>query len=173
MYRKRCYALSSRTYDLYIKSSPVSYAHLFSTERVEEDEEALWNTVKTVLDGALSDFIAMREREGERIQKDLCERIDYMRTLVKEVDERSPQTVKEYSDKLYEKIKDVLDGKEIDEARILTEVAIYADKVAVNEETVRLGSHFEEFDTIITVSYTHLDVYKRQHLFSQVLPPHT
>ena len=67
-----------------------------------------------------------------------------MRTLVKEVDERSPQTVKEYSDKLYEKIKEVLDGKEIDEARILTEVAIYADKVAVNEETVRLGSHFEE-----------------------------
>lgn len=105
--------------------------------------------LKPFLTGALSDFIAMREREGERIQKDLCERIDYMRTLVKEVDERSPQTVKEYSDKLYEKIKEVLDGKEIDEARILTEVAIYADKVAVNEETVRLGSHFEEFDTII------------------------
>ena len=130
-------------------SNVASNPDIFSTERVEEDEEALWNTVKTVLDGALSDFIAMREREGERIQKDLCERIDYMRTLVKEVDERSPQTVKEYSDKLYEKIKEVLDGKEIDEARILTEVAIYADKVAVNEETVRLGSHFEEFDTII------------------------
>ena len=122
-------------------SNVASNPDIFSTERVEEDEEALWNTVKTVLDGALSDFIAMREREGERI--------DYMRTLVKEVDERSPQTVKEYSDKLYEKIKEVLDGKEIDEARILTEVAIYADKVAVNEETVRLGSHFEEFDTII------------------------
>lgn len=130
-------------------SNVASNPDIFSTERVEEDEEALWNTVKTVLDGTLSDFIAMREREGERIQKDLCERIDYMRTLVKEVDERSPQTVKEYSDKLYEKIKEVLDGKEIDEARILTEVAIYADKVAVNEETVRLGSHFEEFDTII------------------------
>ena len=122
-------------------SNVASNPDIFSTERVEEDEEALWNTVKTVLDGALSDFIAMREREGERI--------DYMRTLVKEVDERSPQTVKEYSGKLYEKIKEVLDGKEIDEARILTEVAIYADKVAVNEETVRLGSHFEEFDTII------------------------
>ena len=130
-------------------SNVASNPDIFSTERVEEDEEALWNTVKTVLDGALSDFIAMREREGERIQKDLCERIDYMRTLVKEVDERSPQTVKEYSDKLYDKIKEVLDGKEIDEARILNEVAIYADKVAVNEETVRLGSHFEEFDTII------------------------
>lgn len=122
---------------------------IFQTERVEEDEEQLWNTVKTVLDCALGDFVAMREREGERIEKDLCNRIEYMRTLVTTIDERSPQTVQEYSDRLYEKIKEVLDGRGIDEARILTEVAIYADKVAVNEETVRLTSHFEEFDNII------------------------
>ena len=122
---------------------------IFQTERVEEDEEQLWNTVKTVLDCALGDFVAMREREGERIEKDLCDRIEYMRTLVTTIDERSPQTVQEYSDRLYEKIKEVLDGRGIDEARILTEVAIYADKVAVNEETVRLTSHFEEFDNII------------------------
>lgn len=122
---------------------------IFLTERIEEDEEQLWNTVKTVLDEALSDFVSMREREGERIERDLCERIEYMRTLVTGIDERSPQTVKEYSDRLYEKIKDVLDGREIDEARILTEVAIYADKVAVNEETVRLVSHFSEFENII------------------------
>ncbi len=130
-------------------SSVARNSDIFQTERVEEDEEQLWNTVKTVLDGALGDFVAMREREGERIEKDLCERIDYMRTLVKTVEERSPKTVQEYSDRLYEKIKEVLDGREIDEARILTEVAIYADKVAVNEETVRLTSHFAEFDTII------------------------
>lgn len=122
---------------------------IFQTERVEEDEEELWNTVCTVLDGALEDFIAMRVREGERIEKDLLERIKYMEELVKKVDERSPQTVKEYEGRLYEKIKDVLDGREIDDARILTEVAIYADKVAVNEETVRLGSHFDEFEGII------------------------
>ena len=91
----------------------------------------------------------MRAREGERIEKDLCARIDYMRTLAETVDKRSPETVREYSDRLYEKIKEVLDGREIDEGRILTEVAIYADKVAVNEETVRLKSHFDEFDTII------------------------
>ena len=122
---------------------------IFLTERVEEDEEQLWNTVKAVLDGALDDFVAMREREGARIEKDLCDRIEYMRTLVTKIDERSPQTVQEYSDRLYEKIKEVLDGRGIDEARILTEVAIYADKVAVNEETVRLTSHFAEFDNII------------------------
>ncbi len=122
---------------------------IFKTERIEEDEEQLWSAVKGVLDGAVSDFVAMRSREGERIEQDLRERIQYMRSLAKEVDERSPQTVKEYSDRLYDKIKEVLDGHEIDESRILTEVAIYADKVAVNEETVRLASHFAEFDNII------------------------
>ncbi len=122
---------------------------VFRAERIEEDEEQLWNTVKGVLDGAVSDFTAMRAREGERIEKDLRERIEYMRSLVKEVDERSPQTVREYSGRLYDKIKEVLDGREIDESRILAEVAIYADKVAVNEETVRLASHFTEFDNIL------------------------
>lgn len=123
---------------------------IFLTERVEEDEEKLWEAVKTVLDKALSDFVDMREREGARIEKDLNARIEYMKELVKTIEERSPKTVKEYSDKLYEKIREILDGKEIEESRILTEVAIYADKVAVNEETVRLGSHFEEFDKIVS-----------------------
>lgn len=131
-------------------SSVAKNPDIFKTERVEEDEESLWQSVETVLDKAVGDFAAMRLREGERIEKDLKARIEYMRELVKTVDERSPQTVKEYSDKLYEKIKEILDGREIDDSRILTEVAIYADKVAVNEETVRLGSHFEEFDKIIS-----------------------
>lgn len=122
---------------------------IFLTERVEEDEDKLWESVKCVLDKALTAFVEMRGREGERIERDLRERIAYMGELAKQIEERSPQTVKEYSDRLYEKIKEVLDGREIDESRILTEVAIYADKVAVNEETVRLASHFEEFYSII------------------------
>lgn len=125
-------------------------ADIFRTERLEEDEEQLWTTVRSVLDEALGDFVAMREREGARIEADLCSRIEYMRTLVKKVEERSPQTVSEYSDRLYEKIKEVLDGRDVDDARVLTEVAIYADKVAVNEETVRLSSHFAEFGEIIS-----------------------
>ena len=72
-----------------------------------------------------------------------------MKTLAQKVDERSPQTEAEYKDRLYSKIKEVSEDREIDEARVLTEVAIFADKVAVNEETVRLTSHFEEFNTII------------------------
>lgn len=126
------------------------YADIFRAERKEEDEEALWESVKAVMTNALEAFSSMRSREGERIEKDLTARIEYMKELAAKVDERSPQTVKEYSDRLYSRIKDVLADKTIDEGRILTEVAIFADKVAVNEETVRLASHFDEFNKIIT-----------------------
>lgn len=125
------------------------FTDIFRTERKEEDEDAVWNNVKGVMKDAMESFAAMRSREGERIEKDLTERVEYMKTLAEKIDERSPQTVEEYRERLYSKIKEVLDDKEIDENRILTEVAIFADKVAVNEETVRLGSHFEEFYNII------------------------
>lgn len=126
------------------------YSDIFRAERREEDEDALWESVKTVMTEALEAFSSMRSREGERIEKDLAARIEYMKGLAKRVDERSPQTVKEYNDRLYARIKDVLGDHTIDEGRVLTEVAIYADKVAVNEETVRLSSHFDEFNKIIT-----------------------
>lgn len=122
---------------------------VFSIKKRDEDEEQIWNNVRTALDAALSDFTEMRRREGERIQADLEARVEYMKTLVQKVEERSPETVKEYQSRLYDKIKEILEDREIDEARVLTEVAIYADKVAVNEETVRLASHFAEFYNII------------------------
>lgn len=130
-------------------SSVARYGDIFKTERREEDQDKIWELVKSVMTDAMDAFIAMREREGERIEKDLRERIAYMSELAKEVDERSPQTVAEYRGKLYAKIKELLEDREIEETRILTEVAIFADKVAVNEETVRLGSHFEEFYQIL------------------------
>lgn len=122
---------------------------VFSIKKKDEDEEQIWNNVRGALDAALSDFTEMRRREGERIQADLESRVEYMKTLVQKVEERSPETVKEYQSRLYDKIKEILEDREIDEARVLTEVAIYADKVAVNEETVRLASHFAEFYNII------------------------
>ena len=121
------------------------YPDIFVQERKAEDEEEIWQNVKTVLEPALISFTEMREREGERIQKDLEARVCYMKTLAAKIEERSPETVREYRERLYEKIKDVLENREIDDARVLTEVAIFADKVAVNEEMVRLSSHFEEF----------------------------
>lgn len=130
-------------------SKVASYNEIFRSERKEEDEDAVWDMVSTVMNGAVEDFNAMRLREGSRIEADLVARIEYMRSLASKVDERSPQTVKEYSDRLYARIKEVLADKTVDESRVLTEVAIFADKIAVNEETVRLASHFDEFNEII------------------------
>lgn len=124
------------------------YPDIFVPEQKQEDEEKLWEEVKAVLVPALESFAAMRAREGERIKADLETRVEYMKTLVDKIEKRSPETVNEYRNRLYDKLCEVLDGKEIDEARILTEAAIFADKVAVNEETVRLKSHFAEFYAI-------------------------
>ena len=123
---------------------------IFKSERVEEDADEMWRLVESVTLKALESFVAMREREGQRIEKDLTARIDYIRTLAEKIYIRSPQTVSEYRERLYAKIKELLEDRNIDESRLLTEVAIFADKVAVNEETVRLSSHFDEFYNIIS-----------------------
>ncbi len=122
---------------------------IFNVARKETVEDEIWQAVEPVLKEALVAFISMRQREGERIQADLTERIEYMKTLVEQIDKRSPETVEEYKEKLYTKIKEVLGERDVDEARVLTEVAIFADKIAVNEEMVRLSSHFDEFNNII------------------------
>ncbi|MGN1115000.1 MAG: YicC/YloC family endoribonuclease [Candidatus Ornithomonoglobus sp.] len=131
-------------------SKLAQFGDIFRAEPKRDDEEELWQAVKAVLDEALAAFIAMREREGGRIEEDLRARICYMRSLAQRVDERSPQIVAEYKEKLYAKINELLEGREIDDARVLTEVAIFADKIAVNEETVRLASHYDEFERIIS-----------------------
>lgn len=125
------------------------FTDIFKAERREEDRDEIWRLVKGVMSNAMDELVAMREREGERIEKDLVERIGYMKTLAAKIDERSPRTVEEYRERLYAKIKELLEEREPDDTRVLTEVAIFADKIAVNEETVRLGSHFEEFYNII------------------------
>lgn len=130
--------------------SVARYTEIFKSERRDEDEETLWQSVKGVLGEAVEMFVKMREREGERINADLVQRVEYMKTLASEIDRRSPETVEEYKNRLYNKIKEVLGDRSIDEGRVLTEVAIFADKVAVNEETVRLASHFEEFFGILS-----------------------
>ena len=122
---------------------------IFNVERKSEDEDEIWDLVEPVLDEAIKSFVAMREREGARIQQDLESRIGYMKMIAAKINERSPQTVEEYKERLYAKIKEILDDGEVDENRVLTEVAVFADKIAVDEELVRLGSHFEEFYNIM------------------------
>lgn len=130
-------------------STIASFGDIFRSEIKRDDEDEIWSLTEGVLSDALESFVAMRKREGSRIESDLRARVQYMKELADSIDERSPQIVEEYKNRLYSKIKEVLGGAEPDDARVLTEVAIFADKVAVNEETVRLASHYDEFFSIM------------------------
>ena len=110
-------------------------------EKAEEDVEQRAQDICSVLDRALSDFDQMRTREGARLETDVLSRAARIEELVGKVEERSPQTVAEYRAKLEARMNEVLSNTQLDPARILTEAAIFADKVAVDEETVRLRSH--------------------------------
>ena len=110
-------------------------------EKSQEDVEAVAKDICSVLDIALSDFNAMRQREGEKLAQDIRSRAETITQLLAKVEERSPQTVSEYRTKLENRMREVLSNTQLDESRILTEAAIFADKVAVDEETVRLRSH--------------------------------
>ena len=120
------------------------FSDVLSVHKEAADEEAIWAAVQSVLAEATDHFIAMREREGEKLQADICGRADHILEMVAFVEQRSPETVKEYNEKLKTRIRDLLGDVKVDEQRLLTEAAIYADKVAVDEETVRLRSHIEQ-----------------------------
>lgn len=125
------------------------YSDIFSVHKAPEDEEAIWAAVKTVLEKAVDAFIAMRETEGRRLYDDVMSRAAVILELVGKIEVRSPETVKEYRERLEAKLREVLSDTTIDEQRILTEAAIFADKVAVAEETVRLRSHFEQLKALL------------------------
>ena len=131
-------------------ASVARYSDIFSTERKEEDAEEVWQTVLMALDPATRQFMEMREREGARLYEDLKSRSEVMLSMVEAVEERSPQCVEEYREKLEARLREVLGDINIDEGRLLTEAAIFADKIAVAEETVRLRSHFTELDHILS-----------------------
>ncbi|MGN0444881.1 MAG: YicC/YloC family endoribonuclease [Acutalibacteraceae bacterium] len=120
------------------------YGDIFSVHKAEADEEKIWESVKGVVAEAVSSFIAMRETEGEKLKNDILSRCDTIIEKVEFIEERSPETVREYNDKLLARIKDVLSDVQVDQQRILTEAAVYADKIAVAEETVRLRSHISQ-----------------------------
>ena len=122
---------------------------IFTLCRGEEDEEELAADVLSVLQKALEQFVAMRETEGERLKDDVLSRLLTMEEHLSFVEERSPQTVAEYRARLTAKLTELLNGAVPDENRILTEVGIIADRLAVDEETVRLRSHFAQLRKIL------------------------
>ena len=117
---------------------------VFQITRPPADEDAVFADVKVAVDAALEQFLSMRQAEGEKLKADILSRAQTIIDIVGEIEERSPQTVQEYRDRLYAKLSEVLQSTNIDDQRILTEAAIFADKVAVDEETVRLRSHFDQ-----------------------------
>lgn len=125
------------------------FSDIFTVSKEPEDEEKVWSDVLQALEQASDRFVQMREAEGAKMKEDLEGRLDFILMAVKMVEERSPKTVEEYRAKLYRKISEVLNSAQVDEQRILTEAAIYAEKIAVAEETVRLRSHVDQFRGIM------------------------
>ncbi len=131
-------------------SSVSRFADIFTVSKEPEDEEAIWSAVKTVADEAVAKFVNMRTVEGERLKADLLARLAFIESRVAVVVEQSPRTVEAYRERLAAKIAEVLADRQIDEARVITEAAIFADRIAVDEETVRLSSHIAQFRDILT-----------------------
>ena len=122
---------------------------VFTVEKPDVDEEQLMNDLLGVVQSALLSYDAMRAKEGQALKNDLTSRGNTIRSLVSQVEEGNAQTVIDYRTKLYNKLQEVLASTTIDESRILTEAAIFADKVAVDEDTVRLRSHLEQMDSML------------------------
>ena len=116
---------------------------VFTMEQVPEDEEHMWQILEKAIGEAAEKFVETRTREGENLKQDLLGKLDYMVTLVDQIEERSPKIVEEYRAKLEDKVKELLEGSSVDEGRIAAEVVIFADKICTDEETVRLRSHIE------------------------------
>ena len=122
---------------------------VFTVDKPQVDEEQLLADLMCVMNAALASFDAMRSKEGEALKNDLTSRGSTIRALVSQVEAGNAQTVIDYRTRLYHKLQEVLANTSIDESRILTEAAIFADKVAVDEETVRLRSHLEQMDAML------------------------
>ena len=122
------------------------YSDIFSVHKAPEDEDAVWEAVRQVADMAIASFLKMREAEGARLKADILEKAGEVIALVEQV---TPETVEAYRERLRAKIEELLQDNRFDEQRVLTEVAIFADKVAVDEETVRLRSHFQQLQKLV------------------------
>ncbi len=128
------------------------FPDVLTVRKNEADEEAIWRVVSDTAAKALEKFVAMREREGERLRDDVLSRRSFLLERVAIVEERSPQTVREHMEKITERMRDLLGSATVDEQRLLTEAALFADKIATAEETVRLRSHLDQLEQLVCSS---------------------
>lgn len=122
---------------------------IFTVRKAAEDEEEVWNEVRAVADEAISRFVEMRVTEGIKMREDILEHLAVIEGLVEEIERLSPITAENYRSRLYQRLCEVLEDKNIDEQRLVTEAAIFADKTSVAEETVRLTSHIRQLEDML------------------------
>ena len=126
------------------------FGDIFVLRKNEVDEDALSSAVKEVATQALEHYMSMRRNEGEKLRDDIISRLDNILGYVAQVEERAPQLAEQYRERLYQKLCEVLENQQVDQQRILTEAAIFAEKTAVDEETVRLRSHLSQLREILS-----------------------
>lgn len=124
-------------------SSLSHYPEVITMEEQSGDDDAVWHLLEKAVENACVQFVESRITEGEKLKADLLEKLDYMTGLVDEIENRSPGIIEEYRQRLEDKVAELLCDTPVDENRIATEVTLYADKICVDEETVRLRSHIE------------------------------
>ena len=122
---------------------------VLTVEKKELDKEQTSAALRELTRAAVEEFNAMRSREGERLRTDMLSKLETIEGYVTQVEARSPETVREYRERLERRLQEMLDGKGYDEQRIITEAAIFADRTAVDEETVRLRSHIAQFRAML------------------------
>ncbi|MCQ2458830.1 MAG: YicC family protein [Ruminococcus sp.] len=130
-------------------SKLIKLPDIFNIQKTPDDEEKIWNDISQVTTEALNRFVSMREIEGERLKADVTSKADGILAMVSEVEKLSPVTVENYRNRLYKKLSEILESKDIDEQRILTEAAVFSEKIAVDEETVRLRSHISQLVSML------------------------
>ncbi len=125
------------------------YPEVFSLEEANVDEDEIWSDLEKVVKEAATAFVDSRIKEGDNLKRDLIDKLDKMLTYVDEIEKRAPEIIEEYRSNLLDKVKDLLADSSIDESRILGEVTLYADKICVDEEIVRLRSHINTTKDIL------------------------
>ena len=125
-------------------SKLIKLPDIFNIQKAPDDEEQIWNDVSLTAQEALERFVSMRSIEGEKLRADIVGKVDGIIGMVAKVEELSPKTVENYRAKLTQKLNEILESKDIDQQRIVTEAAVFAEKIAVDEETVRLRSHIAQ-----------------------------
>ena len=131
-------------------SKIMRFPDVITVEEQDADEKEMEQLINQVFDEAAKSFVVTRQTEGENLKNDILEKLEKMDEYVSFIEERSPQIISEYKDKLREKVKDLLDESNTDETRIMMEVTVFADKVCVDEEIVRLKSHIDGMRNALT-----------------------